>query len=235
MSHHLTGTNLPLRLELEWHHHPLLWLKLLLPYYLWLLSLHISSLCSVFTHYPLISGSRISTHYHHLKLILSPFTYSFYLFIHSFTFTYNLPTTITDPSRLAFSRWSLVPLGRRLISISRCYMPVRELGSTSLSVIPVTSLSFPSRLCHSCHLSITTVSLSYVPFIIVYHCLSVFRLSSFSSLQIYSAPVMFRASFLGFVAALSYFNIFTFLWLDNKFIVFVILWLNYLVVLRHFT
>ena len=105
--------------NLEWHHHPLLWLKLLLPYYLWLLSLHISSLCSVFTRYPLILGSRISTHYHHLKLILSPFTYSFYLFIHSFTFTYNLPTAITDPSRLAFSRRSLVPLRRRWISISK--------------------------------------------------------------------------------------------------------------------
>ena len=105
-----------LHLELEWHHHPLLWLKLLLPYYLWLLSLHISSLCSIFTCYPLISGSCISTH---LKLILSPFTYSFYLFIHSFTFTYNLPTTITDLSRLAFSRHSLDPLGHRRISISK--------------------------------------------------------------------------------------------------------------------
>ena len=86
-----------------------------------------------------------------------------------------------------------------------------------------TRVRFHFVLRHSRHLSVTTVSLSYVPFIIVYHRLSVFRLSSFSSLQIYSAPVMFRASFLGFVAALSYFNIFTFLWLDNKFIVFVIL------------
>ena len=98
-----------------------------------------------------------------------------------------------------------------------------------------TRVRFHFVLCHSRHLSITTVSLSYVPFIIVYHHLFVFRLSSFSSLCIYSAPVIFRASFLGFVAALSYFNIFTFLWLDNKFIVFVILWLSYLVVLRHFT
>ena len=104
-----------------------------------------------------------------------------------------------------------------------CYMPVRELGSTSFSVIPVTSPSFPSCLRCSRHLAVTTVSLSYVPSIIVYHHLSVFRLSSFSSLRIYSAPVMLRASFLGFVAALSYFNIFTFLWLDNKFIVFMIL------------
>ena len=87
-----------------------------------------------------------------------------------------------------------------------CYMPVRELRSPS----------FPSPLRHH-HLFI------YVPFIIVFHRLSVFHLSSIPSLQIYSAPVMFRASFLGFVAALSYFNIFTFLWLDNKFIVFVIL------------
>ena len=46
---------------------------------------------------------------------------------------------------------------------------------------------------------------------------------------------MFRASFLGFVAGLSYFNIPTFLWLDNKIIVFVILWLIFLVVLRYFT
>ena len=98
-----------------------------------------------------------------------------------------------------------------------------------------TRIKFHFVLRHSRHHSVTTVSLSYVPFIIVYYRLSVFRLSSFSSLQIYSAPVMFRAPFLGFVAALSYFNIFTFLWLDNKFIVFVILWLNYLVVLRHFT
>ena len=106
---------------------------------------------------------------------------------------------------------------------SGCYMPVRELGSTSFSAIPVTSPSFPSCLRHSHHLSITTVSSSYVLFIIVYHRLFVFRLSSFSSLRIYSAPVMFQASFFSFVAALSYFNILTFLWLDNKFIVFVIL------------
>ena len=102
-------------------------------------------------------------------------------------------------------------------------MPVRELGSTSFSIIPVTSPSFLSCLRHSRHFSVTAISLSYVPFIIVYHRLSIFRLSSIPSLRIYSAPVMFRASFLGFVAALSYFNIFTFLWLDNKFIVFVIL------------
>ena len=45
-----------------------LWLKLLLPYYLWLLSLHISSLCSVFTRYLLILVSPISTHNHHWNL-----------------------------------------------------------------------------------------------------------------------------------------------------------------------
>ena len=60
-----------------------------------------------------------------------------------------------------------------------CYMPVRELGSTSFSVIPVTSLLFLSCLHRSRHLAVTTVSLSYVPSIIVYHRLSVFRLSSF--------------------------------------------------------
>ena len=52
---------------------------------------------------------------------------------------------------------------------SGCYMPVCELGSTSFSAIPVTSPSFPSCLRHSHHLSITTVSSSYVLFIIVYH------------------------------------------------------------------
>ena len=105
----------------------------------------------------------------------------------------------------------------------KCYMPVCELRSTSFSVIPVTSPSILSCLCHSCHFSITAVSLFYVPFIIVFYHLSVFRPSSIPSLRIYSTPFMFRASFLGFVATLSYFNIFTFLWLDNKFIVFVIL------------
>ena len=93
----------------------------------------------------------------------------------------------------------------------------------TFSIIPVTSPSFPSCLRHSRHFSITAVSLFSVPFVIVFHRLSVFCLSSIPSLRIYSAPVMFRASFLGFVAALSYFNIFTFLWLDNKFIVFMIL------------
>ena len=107
--------------------------------------------------------------------------------------------------------------------ISDCYMPVRELRSTSFSVIPVTSSSFPSCLRHSRHFSVTAVSLFYLPFIIVFHRLSVFHLSSIPSLRIYSAPFMFRASFLRFVATLSYFNIFTFLWLDNKFIVLVIL------------
>ena len=38
-----------------------------------------------------------------------------------------------------------------------CYMPVRELRSTSFSVIPVTSSSFPSCLCHSCHLFVVPV------------------------------------------------------------------------------
>ena len=90
-------------------------------------------------------------------------------------------------------------------------------------------------LCHSRHLSVTTVSSSYLPFVIVNLCLFIFRPSFYSSLWIYSASIMFRASFLGFVAGLSYCNISTFLWLDNKFIVFVILWLNYLVVLRYFT
>ena len=104
-----------------------------------------------------------------------------------------------------------------------CYMPVRELGSTSFSAIPVTSPSFPSPLRHSRHLSVTTVSSSYLLFVIVYLHLFVFRPSSYSSLRIYSAPIMFLASFLGFVAGLSYCNIFTFLWLDNKLIVFVIL------------
>ena len=102
-------------------------------------------------------------------------------------------------------------------------MPVRELRSTSFSVIPVTSSSFPSCLRPSRHLSVTVVSLFYLPFVIVFHRLSVFRPSSILSLRIYSAPFMFRASFLGFVATLSCFNIFTFLWLDNKSIVFVIL------------
>ena len=106
---------------------------------------------------------------------------------------------------------------------SKCYMPVRELRSTSFSVIPVTSLSFPSCFRRSRHFSVTVVSLFYLPFIIVFYCLPIFRLLSIPSLRIYSAPFMFRASFLGFVATLSYFNIFTFLWLDNKFIVFMIL------------
>ena len=102
-------------------------------------------------------------------------------------------------------------------------MPVRELRSTSFSVIPVTSSSFPSCFRPSRHFSVTVVSLFYLLFIIVFYRLPVFRLSSIPWLRIYSAPFMFRASFLGFVATLSYFNIFTFLWLDNKFIVFVIL------------
>ena len=117
-----------------------------------------------------------------------------------------------------------------------CYMPVRELRSTSFSVIPVTSPSFPSCFRPSRHASVLPVMLPFfpsllrhrhlfvlLPFVIVFHRLSVFRPSSILSLRIYSAPFMFRVSFLGFVATLSYFNIFTFLWLDNKFIVFVIL------------
>ena len=40
-----------------------------------------------------------------------------------------------------------------------CYMPVRELCSTSFPVIPVTSPSFPSCLRHSRHFSVTAVSL----------------------------------------------------------------------------
>ena len=106
-----------------------------------------------------------------------------------------------------------------------CYMPVRELCSTSFSVIPVTSLS----------LFVTIVSPSYLSFVIVTLRLFVFCPSFHSSSRIYSTPIMFRASFLGFVAGLSYFNISTFLWLDNKIIVFVILWLIFLVVLRYFT
>ena len=98
-----------------------------------------------------------------------------------------------------------------------------------------TRVMFYFVLHHSCHLSVTTVSPSYLPFVIVNLRLFVFHPSFYSSLQIYSAPIMFRASFLGFVAGLSYCNISTFLWLDNKFIVFMILWLNYLVVLRYFT
>ena len=119
--------------------------------------------------------------------------------------------------------WTADISGRRYSGDTNCYMPVRELRSTSFSVIPVTSSSFPSCLRPSRHFSVTAVSLFYLPFIIVFHRLSVFRLSPIPSLRIYSAPFMFRASFLGFVATLSYFNIFTFLWLDNKFIVFVIL------------
>ena len=92
-----------------------------------------------------------------------------------------------------------------------------------------TRVRFYIVLHHSRHLSITTISSSYLPFVIVYLHLFVFRPSSFSLLRIYSTPIMFWASFLGFVAGLSYCNIFTFLWLDNKFIVFVILWLNYVV------
>ena len=78
-----------------------------------------------------------------------------------------------------------------------------------------TRVRFYIVLRHSRHLSVTTVSSSYLPFVIVYLRLFVFRPSSFSSLRIYSAPIMFRASFLGFVAGLSYCNISTFLWLDN--------------------
>ena len=82
--------------------------------------------------------------------------------------------------------------------------------SRHASVLPVTSPS-PSSLCFTYRsLSSFIVSPSFV-----------FRLF----LRYGSIPplFMFRASFLGFVATLSYFNIFTFLWLDNKFIVFVIL------------
>ena len=130
-----------------------------------------------------------------------------------------LSSCVGHPYRKGYTFFLIVSVD----TLGKCYMPVCELGSTSFSVVPATSPSFPSCLRHSRHLSVTTVSLSYIPFIIVYHRLSVFRLSSIPSLQIYSAPVMFQASFLRFVAALSYFNIFTFLWLDNKFIVFVIL------------
>ena len=63
-----------------------------------------------------------------------------------------------------------------LCLLTFCYMPVRELRSTSFSVIPVTSSSFPSCLCHSRHFSVAAVFLFYVPFIIVFHHLSVFRL-----------------------------------------------------------
>ena len=128
--------------------------------------------------------------------------------------------------------WGIVSMG----SPDRCYMPVRELRSTSFSVIPVTSPSFPSCFRSSRHASVLPVMLPFFPsllrhrhlFVLLtvrYHLSSSLRLPSFvySSLRIYSAPFMFRASFLGFVATLSYFNIFTFLWLDNKFIVFVIL------------
>ena len=92
-------------------------------------------------------------------------------------------------------------------------MPVRELRSTSFSIIPVTSPS----------LFVTIVSPSYLLFVIVTFRLFVFCPSFHSSSRIYSAPIMFWASFLGFVAGLSYLNIFTFLWLDNKIIVFMIL------------
>ena len=86
-----------------------------------------------------------------------------------------------------------------------CYMPVHEILSTSFSIIPVTS---PSLL-------ITIVIPSYLPFIIVNFRLFVFRSLFHSLSQIYSTPIMLRASFLDFVAGLSYLNIFTFLWLDN--------------------
>ena len=58
--------------------------------------------------YSLISGSRISTLYHieiNFETYLTPF-HLFILLVHSFTSTYNLPTTTTDPSRLALSRRS---------------------------------------------------------------------------------------------------------------------------------
>ena len=89
------------------------------------------------------------------------------------------------------------------LELNKCYMPVRELRSTSFSVIPVTSSSLPSCFRPSRHFSVTVVSLFYLPFLIVFYRLSVFRPSSILSLRIYSAPCMFRASFLGFVATLS--------------------------------
>ena len=103
-----------------------------------------------------------------------------------------------------------------------CYKPVRELRSTSFSVIPVipvTSPSPPSLYLCTVHYRLSS-SFRLSSFVFPSF---VFRLSSIPLLRIYSAPFMFRASFLGFVARLSYFNIFTFLWLDNKLIVFVIL------------
>ena len=45
----------------------------------------------------------------------------------------------------------------KIIVIS-CYMPVRELRSTSFSVIPVTSSSFPSPLRPSRHVSVLPVT-----------------------------------------------------------------------------
>ena len=107
----------------------------------------------------------------------------------------------------SYPRECLLPTGTDLVRFTwfavECYMPVRELRSTSFSVIPITSPSFPSCFRPSRHFSVTVVSLFYLPFIIVFYRLPVFRLSSIPSLRIYSAPFMFRASFLGFVATLS--------------------------------
>ena len=91
------------------------------------------------------------------------------------------------------------------VDVFDCYMPVHELPSISFSVTPITS---PSLL-------VTIVLPSYLLFIIVTFRLFVSHSSFCSSSQIYSAPIMLHASFLGFVAGLSYLNIFTFLWLDN--------------------
>ena len=80
-----------------------------------------------------------------------------------------------------------------------------------------TWVTFHLVLCHSRHLSVIPVTcLSLLITIVLPFIIVTFRLFVFcSSSRIYSAPVMLRASFLSFVAGLSYLNIFTFLWLDN--------------------
>ena len=72
--------------------------------------------------------------------------------------------SLTSCNRLGLDGVSrkIFMLRRSSIDID-CYMPVRELRSTSFSVIPVTSSSFPSCLHPSRHFSVTVVSLFYLP------------------------------------------------------------------------
>ena len=175
------------------------------------------SLCCFIIHHSSLSPVTLSFHHHYSSPSVSVITVLRYFG--------SLPPLLSSEHHSRLCGW--------MINIQHLYILVEN--NYFIVLYASTRVRFYIVLRHSRHLSITIVSSSYLLLVIVYRCLFVFHPSSFSLLRIYSTPIMFQASFLGFVAGLSYCNIFTFLWLNNKFIVFVILWLNYLVVLRYFT